>query len=366
LIEVVSAATRHGALPFDPKGARMVARKKAKSAKAKAAAKSKTKAKSKSKSKAKAKSKTKSKAKTKNKPKTKSKAKTKTKSTTKTRSSAATTGRNKGQAPATAPQQPTVPAPAPAAANPAPSAPSGFQVVGTNANALFTLKLHRGEGMTLIAMNWKNGQPPQNFVGFAIEYQEPGGNQFFALNNRLGFLNASGNVDPTALSTLQSPIQKFRWVHFPRNADLAGNFQYRVTPMFMDAQNTLSKGVVWRRLVIGRGPENEIYRIDTLFDVSLSFKVFTRSVVKNDGGAQQTGDRMQSGQWIASAPKIDEGSADPFVFYFFNRFRPYFIEIELPPTATSIRSSSGDPRPVEVISAAHGQPIFLNPADITP
>jgi phosphatidylserine/phosphatidylglycerophosphate/cardiolipin synthase-like enzyme len=104
------------------------------------------------------------------------------------------------------------------------------------------LKLHRGEGMTLVAMNWKNGQPPQDFVGFAIEYQEPGGSQYYALNNRLGFLDAAGNVDPTALSTLQSPIQKFRWVHFPRNADLVGDFNYRVTPMFMDAQDKLSTG----------------------------------------------------------------------------------------------------------------------------
>jgi hypothetical protein len=130
----------------------------------------------------------------------------------------------------------------PGPSNPQASAPSGFQVEGTNVNALFTLKLHRGEGMTLIAMNWKNGQPPQNFVGFAIEYQEPGASQFFALNNRLGFLDTAGNVDPAALSTLQSPIQKFRWVHFPRNADLPGNFNYRVTPMFMDAQNKLSPG----------------------------------------------------------------------------------------------------------------------------
>jgi hypothetical protein len=96
--------------------------------------------------------------------------------------------------------------------------------------------------MTLIAMNWKNGQPPQDLVGFAIEYQEPGGSQFFALNNRLGFLDAAGNVDPTTLSTLQSPIQKFRWVHFPRNAALTGNFTYRVTPMFMDKHGQLSKG----------------------------------------------------------------------------------------------------------------------------
>ena len=78
----------------------------------------------------------------------------------------------------------------PASSNPQASAPSGFQVEGTNGNAPFTLKLHRGEGMTLVAMNWKNGQPPQDFVGFAIEYQEPGGSQYYALNNRLGFLDS--------------------------------------------------------------------------------------------------------------------------------------------------------------------------------
>jgi hypothetical protein len=58
---------------------------------------------------------------------------------------------------------------------------TGFQVEGTNDKALFTLKLHRGEGMTLLAMNWKNGRPPQDFVGFAIEYQELGANQYCAL-----------------------------------------------------------------------------------------------------------------------------------------------------------------------------------------
>lgn len=108
------------------------------------------------------------------------------------------------------------------------------------------------------------------------------------------------------------------------------------------------------------------YGSGPLFVVSLFFKVFTRSVVKNVGGGQQTGDRTQSGQWIVSAPKIDEGSASPFVFYFINRFRPYFVEIDLPPTATSVRSNNGNPQPIEVISAAHGQPIFLNPADIGP
>jgi len=43
--------------------------------------------------------------------------------------------------------------------------------------------------MALLGMNWLNGPPPDNFAGFAIEYQEPGGTQFYAVNNRLSFLD---------------------------------------------------------------------------------------------------------------------------------------------------------------------------------
>ena len=92
---------------------------------------------------------------------------------------------------------------------------TAFQVKGRNAKALFTLKLHRGDGMALLAMNWKAGTPPNDFVGFAIEYNEPGREKFFALNNRLSFPRADGTVSTTPASTVVSPIQKFRWVHFP-------------------------------------------------------------------------------------------------------------------------------------------------------
>jgi phosphatidylserine/phosphatidylglycerophosphate/cardiolipin synthase-like enzyme len=119
---------------------------------------------------------------------------------------------------------------------------SDFQITGTNAAALFTLKIHRGDGMALLAMNWKKGPPPNDFVGFAIEYKEPGGSKFFALKNRLSFPKAGGAVDPNTLSTLRSPIQKFRWVHFPRNAELDGDFIYRVTPVFMNEHDELSSG----------------------------------------------------------------------------------------------------------------------------
>jgi hypothetical protein len=117
-----------------------------------------------------------------------------------------------------------------------------FQVAGANANAPFTLKVHRGDGMALLAMNWKQDMPPDDFVGFAIEYQEPEGDRFYPLKNRLAFATAGGASSPNQLSTLQSPIQKFRWVHFPRNADLLGEFTYRVTPVFMGADDALGYG----------------------------------------------------------------------------------------------------------------------------
>ncbi len=117
-----------------------------------------------------------------------------------------------------------------------------FQISGGNTAAPFTLTLHRGDGMALIAMNWRSGRPPDDFVGFGIQYREPKGDRFFDLKNRLGFLDGKGEVDPTKLSSMLSPIQKFRWVHFPRNAELDGEFRYRVTPVFMNTVNELSYG----------------------------------------------------------------------------------------------------------------------------
>ncbi|HJR61582.1 MAG TPA: phospholipase D-like domain-containing protein [Vicinamibacterales bacterium] len=117
-----------------------------------------------------------------------------------------------------------------------------FQVSGTNQDALFTLKIHRGDGMALVAMNWKQGEPPRDFVGFSIEYKEPGGHKFFPLKNRLAFPGSEGDVNPNKLATTLSPIQKFRWVHFPRNAELPGKFVYRVRPVFMNSLGELSYG----------------------------------------------------------------------------------------------------------------------------
>ncbi len=119
---------------------------------------------------------------------------------------------------------------------------AAFQVLGKNSNALFRLTVHRGDGMVLLAMDWKKGKPPTDFVGFAIEYQEPDNPKVFPLPNRIAFAGPMGEVNPKTLSSRLSPIQKFRWVHFPRNASLEGDFIYRVIPVFMDANDKLTYG----------------------------------------------------------------------------------------------------------------------------
>lgn len=117
-----------------------------------------------------------------------------------------------------------------------------FQIVAKNVNTLFSLKLHRGDGMVLLAMNWKSAKPPRDFVGFALEYKEPGGDRFWSIKNRINFPNPDGSVNKARTSSRLSPLQKFRWVHFPVNADMQGQFIYRVTPVFMGTSGELSYG----------------------------------------------------------------------------------------------------------------------------
>lgn len=117
-----------------------------------------------------------------------------------------------------------------------------FIVSGTNAKAPFHLKIYRGDGMALLGMNWKKGKPPKDFVGFAIELKAPNSTKFISLSNRIAFPGTDGAVNPKKLSSRLSPIQKFRWVNFPFNAELKGKFVYRVTPVFMDKDDVLSYG----------------------------------------------------------------------------------------------------------------------------
>ncbi|HEY9010912.1 MAG TPA: phospholipase D-like domain-containing protein [Devosia sp.] len=114
-----------------------------------------------------------------------------------------------------------------------------FQVVGKNNKAKFSLKVHRGDGMALLAMDWLGGRPPDDFVGFTIEYKEPESTRVKAVYNRIAFPGPTGEVDARKLSSRVSPFQTFRWVHFPFNPELSGEYTYIVTPVFMDADRAL-------------------------------------------------------------------------------------------------------------------------------
>lgn len=116
-------------------------------------------------------------------------------------------------------------------------------VLGTNASAPFSLKVHRGDGMVLLGMDWRDGpHPPDEFVGFSIQYRPPDHQAFFSLSNRLSFARHPANVGTNPRSSLFAPIQKFRWVHFPFDAELPGAYRYRVRPAFMDGGRTITWG----------------------------------------------------------------------------------------------------------------------------
>ena len=59
---------------------------------------------------------------------------------------------------------------------------SGYQETGKMMQP-FTPKVHRENGMALLSMNWKNGKPPADFLGFSIEYRSQG-KQFFLINQQ--------------------------------------------------------------------------------------------------------------------------------------------------------------------------------------
>jgi phosphatidylserine/phosphatidylglycerophosphate/cardiolipin synthase-like enzyme len=116
----------------------------------------------------------------------------------------------------------------------------GFQVKGANSAAPFTLTVHRGDGMALLAMNWRMGKPPPDFVGFGMQYVPPGATKPLNVDNRITFAGTPdfGKRQPS----LKAPFQKWRWVHFPSEADQSGPFHYIVTPVFMDANDRLTSG----------------------------------------------------------------------------------------------------------------------------
>jgi hypothetical protein len=107
----------------------------------------------------------------------------------------------------------------------------------------FTLKLWRGERMCLLGFDV--AEPEDDLVGFAVEFKEPGASDFQPLNNRLAFsYDVPAVVAVTGdrqFSSLEAPLQKFRWIHFPKVVK-DGVYTYRATKMHMPQDLVLKKG----------------------------------------------------------------------------------------------------------------------------
>lgn len=117
--------------------------------------------------------------------------------------------------------------------------PSDFERRET-ANGI-TLKLYRGEGTALLSFDLDQSRATEDFVGFAVEFREPGENNWKRMGNRLHFDYDGPRAGKASFPSTEAPIQKYRWNHYP--FDLRpGEYRYRITAMYMRPDGLLVRG----------------------------------------------------------------------------------------------------------------------------
>lgn len=120
--------------------------------------------------------------------------------------------------------------------------------VSANKNS-FTIKAYVGDKKTLLAFNFSDQQNARNLAGFTIFCQPPGPAQGYYLNNELRFENPQDHAQDNSAppnSTVNAPIQKYRWVHYLGSAHQGlapaiGNYTYTVTPRYFDNNHSMQK-----------------------------------------------------------------------------------------------------------------------------
>jgi PLD-like domain len=109
----------------------------------------------------------------------------------------------------------------------------------------FSLKAYQGDAKTLLAFDLPLARS-KNLAGFTISCK-PGPGASYYLYNELQFdlpdTHVQNKTEP-AYSTINAPIQKFRWLHVPGNyhqpdAVYFGHYTYTVTPRYFDRNNHL-------------------------------------------------------------------------------------------------------------------------------
>lgn len=116
----------------------------------------------------------------------------------------------------------------------------------TETNGSFIVKAYVGDNKTLLAFNFASQASAKNLAGFTIGCQPPGQPSYY-LFNELQFQTPSSHAQvatQAATSTINAPIQKYRWTHVPGSTHqglkpATGNYIYSVTPRYFDANHSM-------------------------------------------------------------------------------------------------------------------------------
>src|ERR1700751_423917 len=99
----------------------------------------------------------------------------------------------------------------------------------------------------LLAFNFSSQDNAKKLAGFTIFCQPPGQVPGYFLQNNLQFEDASKHKQVAGEppnSTVNAPIQKYRWPHYPGTAHqglspVFGKYTYTVTPRYFDSSGSM-------------------------------------------------------------------------------------------------------------------------------
>jgi PLD-like domain len=111
----------------------------------------------------------------------------------------------------------------------------------------FSVKAYVGDKKTLLAFNFSSQDNAKKLAGFTIFCQPPGQVPGYFLQNNLQFEDPSKHKQVAGEppnSTVNAPIQKYRWTHYPGTAHqglspVFGKYTYTVTPRYFDSSGSM-------------------------------------------------------------------------------------------------------------------------------
>jgi hypothetical protein len=161
----------------------------------------------------------------------------------------------------------------------------------SNSKDGFSLKAYQGSEMTLLAMDIANKPADGTFAGFSLYYTNPKGKRYPIQN----MINFQGTDEVTGSNV--SPIQLFKWVHFPgsyqQTGMLSGKYIYEAVPRYLTSGRELLKEDLSKAVKVD-------IDVNDFADGHMSVG-FTRAFVKSQAFANRYGvdqKLVPSGDWV--------------------------------------------------------------------